>query len=68
MTLRLGTPDVKPDTSSHVPGLPMGNSKGHYDRQKGHRPGGKSTAERSTGIEAKRRNPILPGMPNLSPP
>jgi hypothetical protein len=33
----------------------------------GHKPDGRSTAERSTGIAAADRQPIDPRMPNLSP-
>jgi hypothetical protein len=33
----------------------------------GHLPDGKATAERSTSINAGKRNPIDPNSPNLSP-
>jgi hypothetical protein len=33
----------------------------------GHLPDGKATAERSTGINAGKRNPIDSNSPNLSP-
>jgi hypothetical protein len=33
----------------------------------GHNADGTSTAERSTGVNAKAREPIDPRMPNLSP-
>jgi hypothetical protein len=59
--------DVKPDAPSHVKGIPQGNSKGNYEKMAGHRPDGTSTAERSTGINAKNEEPIDPRMPNLSP-
>jgi hypothetical protein len=65
--LRLGKPDVKPDKPSHTPGVKQGNSPGNYESQPGHLPDGRSTAERSTGINAKARDPIDPRMPNLSP-
>jgi hypothetical protein len=65
--LRLGKPDVRPDAPSHVKGIKQGNSRGNYDKQPGHKPDGRSTAERSTGINAKAREPIDPSMPNLSP-
>jgi hypothetical protein len=65
--LKVGTPDVSPDTPSHTPGIQMGNSKGNYDKQAGHLPDGRSTAERSTGINPKSQGPIDPRMPNLSP-
>ncbi|EHK88027.1 hypothetical protein ACWGRK_12200 [Saccharomonospora azurea] len=48
--------------------MKQGNSKGNYAKQPGHLPNGRSTAARSTGIRAGARDPILPGMPNLSPP
>ena len=55
--IRVGKPDVRPDTPAHTPGI----------KQSGHNPDGTSTAERSTGINPKLRNPIDPSMPNLSP-
>lgn len=66
--IRLGHPDVKPDAPSHVMGVVPGNKPGNYEKEPGHRPDGRSTSRRSTGINAKDRDPILPGMPNLSPP
>ncbi|GDY28427.1 hypothetical protein [Gandjariella thermophila] len=66
-SIRVGKPHVKADTPAHTRGVTEGNSRGHYDRQPGHLPDGRSTARRSTGIHPKARNPILPGMPNLSP-
>jgi hypothetical protein len=42
----------KPDTTQTSPG---------------HLPDGKATAERSTSINADKRNPIDPNSPNLSP-
>lgn len=66
--IRVGKPDVKPQAPSHTPGVHQGNGSGHYDKAKGHLPDGRSTAQRSTGISHKYMNPILPGMPNLSPP
>jgi hypothetical protein len=65
--LRVGKPDVKPDTPAHTPGINQGNSKGNYEKQPGHLPDGRSTAERSTGVDPKHRNAIDPRMPNLSP-
>ena len=67
-SLRLGKPDVRVDLPSHTRGVKQGNSKGNYAKQPGHLPNGRSTAARSTGIRAGSRDPILPGMPNLSPP
>jgi hypothetical protein len=66
--VRVGKPDVSPSAPSHTPGVPEGNAPGNYERQRGHLPKGKSTAARSTGINAEARNPIDPRMPNLSPP
>lgn len=65
--ITLGTPKARPDTPSHTPGVRQGNHEGAYKRQPGHLPDDSSTARRSTGICADARNPILPGMPNLSP-
>ncbi|GIG87973.1 hypothetical protein [Plantactinospora endophytica] len=65
--IRTGRPDVRPDTPSHTKGTHQGNACGHYERAKGHLPDGRSTAARSTGINPKSRDPIDPGMPNLSP-
>ncbi len=66
--LRLGKPDVRVDLPSHTRGVKQGNSTGNYAKQPGHLPNGRSTAARSTGIRPRTKNPILPGMPNLSPP
>jgi hypothetical protein len=62
-----GKSKVKPDMPSHVMGIKQGNAKGNYDRQPGHKPDGRSTAERSTGINPEAHEPIDPRMPNLSP-
>lgn len=53
--------------ANHVKGIKQGNSTGNYERQKGHNPDGTNTQERSTGVNAKAREPIDPRMPNLSP-
>jgi len=66
--LRVGRPDVKAEAPSHTPGTRQGNQLGSYERMEGHHDDDTSDARRSTGIGAKRKNPILPGMPNLSPP
>jgi hypothetical protein len=55
------------DLPAHTPGIKQGNSKGNYERMAGHKPDGTSTAERSTGVNAKAVEPIDPSMPNLSP-
>ncbi|CAA9521798.1 MAG: hypothetical protein AVDCRST_MAG45-2552 [uncultured Solirubrobacterales bacterium] len=65
--IRTGKPDVRPDLPAHTPGIMSGNQTGNYDKQVGHKPDGTSTAERSTGINPKARNPIDPRMPNLPP-
>lgn len=67
MNVRTGRADVRHDTPAHTPGIKQGHEPGAYARQGGHRPGGRSTARRSTGINAKDREPIDPRMPNLSP-
>jgi hypothetical protein len=65
--LRLGKPQTKMDQPTHVRGTKSGNSTGNYEKQAGHLPDGRSTARRSTGINADKREPIDPRMPNLSP-
>jgi hypothetical protein len=65
--INIGERDIEPDAPSHVSGIKQGNSKGNYEGMAGHNPDGTSTAERSTGVNAKARNPIDPRMPNLSP-
>ncbi|MFL5840037.1 MAG: hypothetical protein ACJ77Z_06265 [Thermoleophilaceae bacterium] len=65
--IKTGDADVKPDAPSHVAGIKQGNSKGNYEKQKGHLPDGRSTAERSTGVNPSAMEPIDPSMPNLSP-
>lgn len=55
------------DLPAHTPGIKSGNSKGNYERQAGHLPDGRRTADASTGINAKARQPIDPRMPNLPP-
>jgi hypothetical protein len=67
-SIKVGKPDVQPSAPSHTPGVHQGNNKGNYKKAKGHLPDGRSTSERSTGINPRTKNPILPGMPNLSPP
>jgi hypothetical protein len=65
--MSVGKGDVKPDAPAHTKGVYQGNAKGNYEKQAGHHPDGRSSAERSTGINAKAREPIDPRMPNLSP-
>ena len=66
-SIRVGKPDTTPDKPAHVAGIKSGNSKGNYEKQPGHQKDGQVTAERSTGVNAKARNPIDPRMPNLPP-
>jgi len=65
--LKLGKAEVPPDYPAHTPGINQGNARGNYEQGRGHNPDGTSTAERSTGINPKSRDPIDPSMPNLSP-
>jgi hypothetical protein len=66
--IKVGKRQVKPDTPAHVKGIKEGNSKGNYERNKGHVKDGRATAARSTGVNVKEHEPIDPRMPNLSPP
>ena len=66
--LRVGRPDVRPSAAAHTPGNREGNKLGSYEKMRGHFDDDTSDAERSTGIGAEHKNPILPGMPKLSPP
>ena len=65
--IRVGRPDVRADRTAHVRGVRQGNKKGSYRKAPGHLPGDRSTARRSTGITSRRRDPVMPGMPNPSP-
>jgi hypothetical protein len=65
--MKLGKGDKPTDAPTHVKGIKQGNSTGNYEKQDGHLANGKSTAERSTGINAGKRQPIDPRMPNLPP-
>lgn len=65
--IKVGKPHVRLDTTAHVPGVRQGNHEGLYKRQPGHLDDDTSTARRSTGIGPKGKDPIVPGMPNLSP-
>jgi hypothetical protein len=64
--IRVGKPDAKPDTPSHVKKVAQGNT-GPFDVQPGHHPDGTADARRSTGIAARKHDAILPAMPNLPP-
>ena len=65
--IRVGTPDVRPDTTSHTKGVHSGNAPGAYARQVGHHADGTADARRSTGVAPRRHDVILPRMPNLPP-
>ncbi|MBO0655754.1 hypothetical protein J1792_24130 [Streptomyces triculaminicus] len=65
--IRVGKPEVRPDKAAHVPGVRQGNHQGAHKRQPGHQRDDRSSSRRSTGINPGPKNPILPGMPNLSP-
>jgi hypothetical protein len=64
--IRVGTPQVKHDTPSHVGGMRQGN-KGPRSSQPGHHEDGTADARRSTGVHWKKHDTILDIMPNLSP-
>jgi hypothetical protein len=65
--IRVGKPQARPDTPSHVKGVPQGNHKGAYEQSVGHKSDGSADARRSTGISPGKHNAILPIMPNISP-
>lgn len=65
--IRVGKPDVAPDTPAHTNGVEEGNRKGAYEKQVGHKADGTADARRSTGVSPKKHDAILPIMPNLPP-
>jgi hypothetical protein len=74
--IRVGKPDTKVDASAHTPGVSQGNEPGGTDADPGleetgetgaGRPGLRSWARKSTGINPEKRNPIDPNSPNLPP-
>jgi hypothetical protein len=67
MTIRTGKADVDTQALGHTPGVRQGNSRGNYEKMSGHKPDGRASAERSTGVNADAMNPIDPRMPNLPP-
>jgi hypothetical protein len=67
MTIRVGKPDVDTQALGHVQGVRQGNSRGNYESQSGHKPDGRATAERSTGINPAAADPIDSRMPNIPP-
>jgi hypothetical protein len=66
--IKVGKPGTTHDAPKHYEGVKQGNEPGNYEKSGGHLPDGRSTAERSTGINPSKRGPIDPRMPNLSPP
>jgi hypothetical protein len=63
--------DVDLTAPSHVPGVHEGNWPGRMKkraRQAGVDEDMTGDLERSTGINAEERQPIMAGMPKLSPP
>jgi len=58
--LEVGRADVEPSAPAHVPGVKQGNSP-RRSRQLA------EGMARSTGINAREREPIDPRMPRLSP-
>jgi hypothetical protein len=65
--IRVGKPQVRPDSPTHVRGVRQGNEEGAYQKQAGHHKDGTVDARRSTGIRPKEHNAILKLMPNLPP-
>jgi hypothetical protein len=65
--IKVGKPDTKQTSPAHIRGVKGGNDPGGYEAMPGHLPDGRVTAERSTGINARKRNPIDPNSPNLPP-
>jgi hypothetical protein len=66
--LRIGKRQTKTTAPTHVGGVNKGGDEGSYASQTGHLADGRSTSERSTGVNPSAANPIDPRMPNLSPP
>jgi hypothetical protein len=74
--LKVGEPDTTPSLPSHVRGVRQGNRTGAVDQRGFYSTGPQRrrgvsdvrvTAERSTGINARARDPIDPASPNLPP-
>ena len=67
-TLKVGKAASAADAhGARAPASSRATRRATTRRRSGHLPDGRSTAERSTGINAKAREPIDPRMPNLSP-
>jgi hypothetical protein len=67
MKLRMPGLGPKIERGSHTSGIKQGNAKGAYESMSGHLEDGRSTAQRSTGINPGMEEPIDPRMPKLSP-
>jgi hypothetical protein len=74
--IKVGKPDTTHDAPAHTPGVSQGNQPGGTAADDGFeqtgevgagRPSMRSTARKSTGINAAKRNPIDPNSPNLPP-
>jgi hypothetical protein len=69
--VRVGEPDVKPSTPSHVRGVFQGNHPHITQRHKGvheeEEERAEGSARRSTGIRPKDHEVIDPRMPKISP-
>ncbi|MCA1738557.1 MAG: hypothetical protein LC740_06945 [Actinobacteria bacterium] len=74
--ISVGKPDTKMDAPSHTPRVRQGNDPGgieqdpgiEYTGERGQgKPTARSTARMSTSINAEKRNPIDPNMPNMPP-
>ena len=74
--LRVGKPDTKQDAPAHTPGVNAGNDPGGIEQDPGieytgergaEKSTARSTARFATSINADKRNPIDPNMPNMPP-
>jgi hypothetical protein len=63
--IKVGKPDVSPGALAHIKGVSQGNEPGKP--QDGHKPDGRATSARSTGVYAAHAGPIDASMPNLPP-
>lgn len=62
--IRVGKPDIDIDAPAHTKGVTQGNSA---RKQTGFHGDGTADARRSTGVQPRKHDPILPIMPNLPP-
>lgn len=67
MGITVGKPDIRTDSPAHVAGVRRGNHRGRVKHQPGLHQDDTSDARRSTGINARQHDPIMPDMPRLSP-